>query len=58
MSAATFLGTGVAIVTPFLQKGEIDWDGLNKLIHHLSDGKVCTERKGQQRKENKLTLQK
>lgn len=40
MSAATFLGTGVAIITPFLQNGEIDWDGLYKLIHHLSDGKV------------------
>ena len=40
MSAATFLGTGVAIVTPFLQNGEIDWDGLKKLIQHLSEGKV------------------
>jgi 4-hydroxy-tetrahydrodipicolinate synthase len=40
MSAANFIGTGVAIVTPFLQNGEIDWDGLNKLIQHLSEGKV------------------
>jgi 4-hydroxy-tetrahydrodipicolinate synthase len=40
MSTATFLGTGVAIVTPFLQNGEIDWDGLKKLIHHLTEGKV------------------
>ena len=40
MSTAAFFGTGVAIVTPFLQNGEIDWDGLKKLIHHLSAGKV------------------
>jgi 4-hydroxy-tetrahydrodipicolinate synthase len=40
MSAATFLGTGVAIVTPFLQNGEIEWDALKKLIHHLTEGKV------------------
>jgi 4-hydroxy-tetrahydrodipicolinate synthase len=40
MSTAAFFGTGVAIVTPFLQNGEIDWDGLKKLIQHLSAGKV------------------
>lgn len=40
MSTATFFGTGVAIVTPFLQNGEIDWEGLKKLVLHLSAGKV------------------
>jgi 4-hydroxy-tetrahydrodipicolinate synthase len=35
-----FRGTGVAIVTPFLQSGEIDFDGFRKLIEHLVNGKV------------------
>ena len=33
-------GTGVAIVTPFNDKGEIDFKGLGKLINHLIKGKV------------------
>jgi 4-hydroxy-tetrahydrodipicolinate synthase len=35
-----FRGTGVAIVTPFLQDGQIDFDGLKKLVDHLIAGKV------------------
>lgn len=33
-------GTGVAIVTPFTSKGEIDFKGLSRLIEHLIKGKV------------------
>ena len=40
MLASQFKGTGVAIVTPFLEDGSIDWDGLQRLIVHLSKGKV------------------
>jgi 4-hydroxy-tetrahydrodipicolinate synthase len=35
-----FSGTGVAMVTPFLQNGEIDFHGLEKTIEHLIVGKV------------------
>lgn len=35
-----FRGTGVAIVTPFTAKGEVDYEGLEKLINHLIRGKV------------------
>jgi 4-hydroxy-tetrahydrodipicolinate synthase len=35
-----FSGTGVAMVTPFLQNGEIDFHGLEKTIEHLILGKV------------------
>ena len=35
-----FLGTGVAMVTPFLQNGEIDFQGLENTIEHLILGKV------------------
>ncbi|MEN9884987.1 MAG: hypothetical protein RLZZ420_2204 [Bacteroidota bacterium] len=35
-----FSGTGVAIVTPFLQNGDLDKLGLKKLITHLTDGNV------------------
>ncbi len=34
-----FTGTGVAIVTPFLQDGKIDWPGFEKIINHIIDGK-------------------
>lgn len=34
-----FLGTGVAIVTPFLQDGKIDWGGFEKVINHIINGK-------------------
>jgi 4-hydroxy-tetrahydrodipicolinate synthase len=36
----TFSGTGVAIVTPFQDNGDIDESGLKSLIDHLIDGKV------------------
>jgi len=34
-----FLGTGVAIVTPFTQDGSIDWSSFEKVINHIIDGK-------------------
>ncbi|MFN7911651.1 MAG: 4-hydroxy-tetrahydrodipicolinate synthase [Bacteroidota bacterium] len=34
------LGTGVAIVTPFNKKGEVDVNALKKLVQHLHQGKV------------------
>ena len=34
-----FRGTGVAIVTPFLQDGRIDWESFEKVINHIIDGK-------------------
>jgi 4-hydroxy-tetrahydrodipicolinate synthase len=36
----TFYGTGVAMVTPFHEDGQVDYDGLQKLINHLIDGGV------------------
>jgi 4-hydroxy-tetrahydrodipicolinate synthase len=35
-----FYGTGVAMVTPFHADGQVDYDGLKKLIEHLIDGGV------------------
>lgn len=35
-----FSGTGVAMVTPFLHDGTIDFAGLEKTIEHLINGKV------------------
>lgn len=35
-----FRGTGVALVTPFLNDGAIDWNGLEKLIDHVITGGV------------------
>ncbi|MFY7878907.1 MAG: 4-hydroxy-tetrahydrodipicolinate synthase [Lacibacter sp.] len=32
-------GTGVAIVTPFLADGTIDWDSFQKIINHIIEGK-------------------
>src|SRR4030095_9458053 len=34
-----FRGTGVAIVTPFTQDGNIDWPSFEKRINHIIDGK-------------------
>lgn len=34
-----FTGTGVAIVTPFTQGGDIDWSSFEKIINHIIDGK-------------------
>ena len=33
-----FTGTGVAIVTPFLQDGKIDWASFEKVINHIING--------------------
>ena len=33
-------GTGVAIVTPFLDNGDLDMPALQKLVDHLVNGKV------------------
>ena len=35
-----FYGTGVAIVTPFHEDGQVDYDGLKKLINYLIDGGI------------------
>ncbi|MFI5130996.1 MAG: 4-hydroxy-tetrahydrodipicolinate synthase [Chitinophagales bacterium] len=35
-----FTGTGIAIVTPFLEDGKIDWDSFRKLIEFWIEGKV------------------
>jgi 4-hydroxy-tetrahydrodipicolinate synthase len=40
MNTHSFCGTGVAIVTPFLENGDIDQEGLENLIEHLINGKV------------------
>lgn len=38
--ATNFTGTGVAIVTPFTTKGEVDFPALTKLVEHLIKGRV------------------
>jgi len=40
MANKNLTGTGVAIVTPFTKKGNVDTDGLNKVVKHLHNGKV------------------
>jgi len=35
-----FRGTGVAIITPFLEDGQIDWESFRKVINYQIDGKV------------------
>ncbi len=35
-----FSGTGVAVITPFTQTGEIDFQGIKNLVHHLTEGGV------------------
>lgn len=35
-----FYGTGVAMVTPFQEGGQVDYDGLKNLINYLIDGGV------------------
>ncbi|MCB0836527.1 MAG: 4-hydroxy-tetrahydrodipicolinate synthase [Bacteroidia bacterium] len=37
---ALFTGTGVAMVTPFTQDGDVDYAGLRNLTNHLIDGQV------------------
>lgn len=38
--ATNFTGTGVAIVTPFTTKGEVDFPALTKLVEHIIKGRV------------------
>ncbi len=33
-------GTGVALITPFKNNGDVDYDALQKMINHVIDGKV------------------
>lgn len=40
MTSQLFSGTGVAIVTPFTQNGDIDKTALKKLVDHLTNGGV------------------
>ena len=40
MSDSRFRGTGVAMVTPFNSRKEIDFNALEKIINHLINGKV------------------
>jgi len=40
MTKHTFIGTGVAIVTPFQENGDIDFPALKKLVQYLTDGQV------------------
>jgi 4-hydroxy-tetrahydrodipicolinate synthase len=40
MTKQTFIGTGVAIVTPFRENGDIDFPALKKLVQYLTDGQV------------------
>ena len=35
-----FRGTGVALITPFTSKGEIDFEALEKLVHYQVDNGV------------------
>lgn len=35
-----FKGTGIAIVTPFKESGDIDWNGLERLLEFWIEGKV------------------
>lgn len=35
-----FHGVGVALVTPFREDSSIDWDGLERMIRHVTDGGV------------------
>ena len=40
MTQHPYVGTGVAIVTPFLENGEIDQQSLEKLVNHMVAGEV------------------
>lgn len=35
-----FVGTGVAVITPFLKDGSVDFPSLTKIINHLIDSKI------------------
>jgi 4-hydroxy-tetrahydrodipicolinate synthase len=34
-----FIGTGIALVTPFLKNGNIDFKSLEKIVNHVIKGK-------------------
>jgi 4-hydroxy-tetrahydrodipicolinate synthase len=36
MSNSKFCGTGVAVVTPFHENGEVDYDSFKKIIHYIN----------------------
>lgn len=38
--AFNFTGTGVAIITPFTKKGDVDFPALTKLVEHLIKGRI------------------
>ncbi len=40
MTEINFKGTGVALVTPFNTRGEIDFDSLEKIVNHVINGGV------------------
>jgi 4-hydroxy-tetrahydrodipicolinate synthase len=40
MNYPQFRGTGVALITPFKQGGEIDWESLERVIDHVITGGV------------------
>ena len=40
MNGPRFPGTGVALVTPFLDSGDIDFDALSRIVEHLVRGDV------------------
>ena len=40
MRNKNLIGTGVAVVTPFTKKGEIDTTALSNIVKHLHNGKV------------------
>ncbi|MFN5182534.1 MAG: 4-hydroxy-tetrahydrodipicolinate synthase [Bacteroidota bacterium] len=40
MKNKSLKGTGVALITPFLKNGKIDYNSLSKLIKHLTKGKI------------------
>jgi 4-hydroxy-tetrahydrodipicolinate synthase len=40
MNYPQFRGTGVALITPFKQGGQIDWDAMERIIDHVITGGV------------------
>ena len=42
---AIFKGSGVALVTPFLQNGDVDYEGLRRLVDFHVEGKSFSARR-------------
>lgn len=40
MRSQDFIGTGVAVITPFTVKGEVDHDALKRIVKHLIEGGI------------------